>query len=247
MDTSLNNYINRTIEIVEKTNNLSNKERKRDQNEMKQMILCIETTLLQIKSKYKKYVSTAFTKEIEKKEPTLLLKTINNTSLYVNQLNRVNLNWIQEINQYSLKINNLVLFGNIGNIYDKKILLNDKIQAHQVVECMHKNACKNILSEKYCKYFHNPLDLLKLKNEKLISNEFYETTCKFVRCFSNVSWVYSSDYSPNTRCIGSKCSLLNDIQIASVSQNYKINIENMKQQVMHDLLILLVLNEHNLA
>lgn len=241
MDNTLNNYIDRINEITDNKNIMTNKEKKRDQNEMKQMISYMENTLLLLKDKYDNYLRNK-----EKKKKDIDLKAIN-ISLYSHTTNHINLNLINETNQYSIKINNLILYGNIGNIYDKNILLNDKIQAHQVVPCVYKNECKNILNNKYCKYFHDPNQLFELKILKIISADFYDETIKYVRNFANTSWIYTPTYTSNTRCIGSNASLLNDIQIATLSQKYKNNIETMKQQVMHDLLILLVLSENNLA
>jgi hypothetical protein len=238
MDVTLNNYIKRVDEII---SNKSNTDKRKNQNEIKQMIFHMENTLLAVKEKYKKYIA------VEVERPNIEFKNVNNTSLYINMPECVNLNWISELNQYSIKINNLVLRGNIGNIYDKRILLNDRIHAHQVVPCSYGNKCKAILSEKYCKYYHDPMQLLALKNSKLISEDFFTECKKYIRNFSNTSWVYTSAYSTNMRCIGSRTSLLNDMQIASVSANYQANIETMKQQVMHDILVLLLLSQNNLA
>jgi hypothetical protein len=164
-----------------------------------------------------------------------------------NQLD-VKLNWISELNQYSLQINNLTLRGNIGNIYNKKILLDDSIKAHQVIPCYKKNKCSNILSQKYCKYWHDPVDLILLREANIISNEFYNQTIKFTRNFSNVSWVYSDNKNfskviDSTRTIGSRNSLYNDMMIYKLNNN-KDQIEEYKAQVMHDILVLIFLSEH---
>lgn len=247
MDNSLNNYLMRLEALVEKKD-LSNKERKKDQNEIKQMMACLESTILIFKEKYNEYNAAVFAKEIAKKEPTIAIKTVNSLSIYATNVNRVNLNYIPEIQQYNLHINNLSLFGNIGTIYDKKILLNDRIHAHQVVPCTNGNNCKNVLAEKYCKFYHEPADLLKLYSAKLISEEYYKEAIKLIRNFSHTTWMYNSGiYSSNTRCIGSRATMLNDVQKCLVSEHYKENIRDMKAQVMHDILVLLVLNENNLA
>lgn len=235
MDQSLNTYIKRASNI---TNNNCNSE-----NEFMLMITYLENTLLFIKYKYEQTHTT-----VNKIEKTSILKNVNNMSLYEQSANQINLNKINELDQYSIKINNLVLRGNLATIYDRKLLHNDKVMAHQVVQCINKNKCKNILKQTYCKYFHDPLDLFELKTAKLISDEFYNLTINFTRNFSNTSWIYSpNSKNPNLRLIGSKNSLLNDIKLIKLSKSYKDNVEIMKQQVMHDLLILLVLSEYNLA
>lgn len=149
-----------------------------------------------------------------------------------------------ETNQYEITIQNLKLRGNIGNIYDKKLLLNDRVKAHQVVICAHKNNCYNIINEKYCKFWHDPQDLLILRNLNIISNEFYSECIKFVRNFINTSYIYNNNNintNKNIRLIGSKSSLENDIKLVKISPDYQHSVENMKAQVMHDILILCAL------
>jgi hypothetical protein len=151
------------------------------------------------------------------------------------------LKWIPELNQYEIKIDNLVLRGNLANIYDKNMINNDNICAHQVIPCKNKNNCYNILSHQYCKYYHNPMDLIKLKNSLVITQEFYNQTIKYTRNFASTSWLYSPiKNKKNTymRSIGSKTTLDDDINIMKL-KDAKEEIENMKQQVMHDLLVLL--------
>lgn len=239
MDITLNNYLNRAECILQ--SNAVHNEHKRNQNEIKQMITHVESTLLLLKEKYKTYTTND-----QKMHTSALIQNAQHISLYTDQPT-IKLNIINETNQYKLKINNLVLVGNIGNIYDKNMLLNDRVLAHQVVPCKYDNTCKNVLLQKYCKYYHEPQQLLLLKNEKIISAEYYTKAITFVRNFSNTSWLYSSVHTPNTRCLGSKTSLANDMQIATLNTTYKQNIVTMKQQVMHDILVLLALNERNLA
>ena len=243
MNNSLNDYIIRSNEIV---NNFSGSIRKQQKiNEFKHMIFNIEITLTFIKNQFKK-IATDQDEEVA--ENPKFIKSVNIASVKsLNAFNKVNLRWVSEINQYTLKINNLVLRGNIGNIYDSKILLNDRIKAHQVVICEKGNNCSNILSNQYCKFFHDPMDLLELKNNNIISDQFYKKCIKLTRNFSSTSWLYSSSYNKNMRCIGSKSTIDCDIACVKTLGIYKNNIENMKQQVMHDLLILLKLSDYNLT
>lgn len=211
------------------------------------MISYLESTLVTIKEKYETYNSALLVKDTHKKDPTINIR-YTSTSTYLTSVNRINLNFIQETQQYNLKINNLSLFGNIGTIYDKAALLDDRVKAHQMVPCVHGNMCKNVLTEKYCKFFHDPADLLKLNHDKLISDAYYAEAIKLIRNFSNTAWLYSSVRSPNTRCIGSRKTLLNDLNLLKTSPwRYSKNIADMKHQVMHDILVLLILNENNLA
>lgn len=150
-----------------------------------------------------------------------------------------NIKYLPEYNQYYIKIDDIEIRGNIGTIYDKKILQNDKILAHQVVKCIHKNNCTNILQETYCKFYHDPQDLEKLKNNKIISDKFYQTTIKYTRNFANTSWMYDSSTNNNyMRKIGSSHSLNYDINKLKINKQYFSQIEDLKQQIMHDLLVL---------
>jgi len=247
MDNSLNDYIIRSNEIINSFNQSKKKQKKI--NEFKHMIFNVETVLIFIKNQFNK-IDIDIDKNEEIIDNPKFIKNVNVTSLTsLNSINKVNLGWVGEINQYSLKINNLVIRGNIGNIYDSKMLLNDRIQAHQVVICSKGNTCSNILSNQYCKFFHDPMDLLDLKNNKIISDQFYQKCIKLTRNFSSTSWIYSTDVNrkSNMRCIGSKSTIDYDIACIKTLDVYKANIENMKHQVMHDLLILLKLSECNLA
>lgn len=242
MDNSLNDYIIRANEII---NNFDKSLKKQQKiNEFKHMIFNVENVLIFIKNQFKKIAIDIDDEIIENPK---FIKNVKLTPLNsLNTINKVNLGWVNEINQYTLKINNLVLRGNIGNIYDSKILLNNRIQAHQVVICSKGNNCSNILSNQYCKFFHDPLDLLELKNNKIISDQFYQKCIKLTRNFSSTSWIYSPNSKNNMRTIGSKSTIDYDIACIKTSNTYN-HIENMKQQVMHDLLILLRLSECNLA
>lgn len=230
MDITLNNYIKRSDEL---TGSL------RDQNEIKLMIQYLENTLAAVS---RRYVKTSPIFNAKKLIPVSSPKKVNNTTLYLSNTTNVNMNILPELNQYSIKINNLVLRGNIGNIYDKRNLLDDSIIAHQVTPCHNRNNCSNIRQGQYCKFYHDPLDLLELKKTNLITSEYYASTIKLVRNFASTSWMYSNHSGiKNMRCIGSKENLANDIKIARISPIYKQSIETMKQQVMHDILVLLVL------
>lgn len=274
MNVTLNTYINRAEEIV-KFHSKGDIQVKKNLNEFKHMIAVLQETLQKVTDQYEKYNSLSIenkshillehdkykNKEYENK--ACILKEQSKYNNYENILtnsckvidthtfiqNKVNLSFIPDLNQFSIKINNLTLRGNLGNIYDKKMLRNPRIQANQVIICANGNNCNNILSKQYCKFYHDPYDLIKLKNNKIITESFYKDTIKYTRNFSNTSWIYSEGYYPNSnyRCIGSKSSIYNDILLCKTSNNYKLQVDNIKAQVMHDLLFLLVLSEQGMA
>lgn len=243
MNVTLDTYIKRADEIC------SNKKNTKNKNELKGMIRYLEDTL---KTLQKKYNST-FEEKPEKKH---LINNVTNIHLssFPGNIKHGKLYWIEDINQYCLKIDKLILRGNLATIFDKKLIINNKINTHQIVVCSKGNTCDEILSEKYCKFYHDPLDLYQLMSDKKISQEYYEKHVKnFTRNFSSTSWLYSHDLvnskNKNMRRIGSKSTLYNDIKIAKILKKQEFNtmIEDMKQQVMHDLLVLLILMDENLG
>ena len=256
MNNTLNNYIKRSEEIlaVKGTySNITQRSKKKNVNEFKNMISNLEITLQQVKDNYQKYTSSSPNTSgitTNQNHNSLMLKNAINTSIYTIPT-KYGLIWIPEINQYSIQINDIILRGNVGNIYDKRMLRNEGVKAHQVMICKKGNGCENILSNQYCKFWHDPVELLNLKNNKIITDEFYNTTIKYTRNFSNTSWIYTSDKRTiprNMRCIGSKDMLNNDIALFKASKNVYMNqIQDFKHQVMHDILVLCMLYENNLV
>ncbi len=241
MEVSLNEYIKRSDDIVnnisklENKNNTFSKNNKKDYNEFNLMLQYLQNTIQHVQKQlevYKtfdnentnQYDNLAGIKQISKKKDKKKSITYNKTT-----------------NQYELEIDGIKFIGNIGNIYDSKILLNSHIKAHQIVECNKGNECYNILNGQYCKYWHKPSDLLILLNEEKISPLFYDSCIRYTRNFMNTSWIYSStNYTnKNIRCLGSKHSLVNDKKLVKASKFYQDCLENMKQQVMHDILVII--------
>lgn len=261
METTLNTYLKRCDEILQSEKCI------RHDNEFKLMISFLEETLEKVKSKYNLYRGGAGeTRQIEAAARIIgppiapvCPPPVNCSEISLDDLFTIDrtfdnkLCWSPDLNQYCIRINGILLRGNIGNIYDKKILLNDKINAHQVMQCVYGDRCPNILSEKYCKFYHDPLDLYKLWKQNKISEDYYQKTIKYVRNFANTSWMYTSAWSifkipQNMRIIGSKSTLKNELSVfnlLSVPQQ-KFYIENMKQQIMHDILVLMFILKKNI-
>lgn len=194
------------------------------------MITNLENTLSHLKMIYKSIDNTPVSKE------PLIVKPCNI------------LQWHPELNQYSIKINNLILRGNFCKIYPKRMIKNKEINVHQIVACEMGNECKSILNGLYCKFWHDPVHLLELKNNNYIKEKFYTETIKNTRNFIDTAWIYDPDGNPkNVRTFGSKDTLDNDISLIKVSKQQRFGVEEMKQRVMSDLLVLLMLNENGLA
>jgi hypothetical protein len=230
MDITLETYIKKVNELLYlREQNIDNNNSNYIENELQNIVDYMEQTLDYIK------------RRISSEGHTTRLQLLANT---IGIATRSNLEWMEELGQYSININNMILRGNIGDIYDKKIINKGNIHTHQVVICVHRNDCRNVLAQKYCKYYHDPMELLQLKRQNKISNEYFQSMIKLKRNFSNTAWLYAPNnfINRNLRCVGSAATLDNDVSILMLNNDKQNIIENYKQQVMHDILVLLVLN-----
>jgi hypothetical protein len=140
---------------------------------------------------------------------------IENTPIY----------YINETQQYCIKINNNLIMGNIGNIYSQK---ND---AMQINKCKYID-CNEKFYEKKCKYYHNNIN----------------------RNFTNYSWNYINKNKngkidiknninkydlDNSRFIGSLNTLMEDLPYSSINEK---DLRN--SQLMHDILLYMILSEY---
>lgn len=216
MDSKLSDYIFRSEEILNLRSSDDAKFSKYDK-ELETMILFLEHAVKTVRNNRAKFYASCG-------------KDFRAASTFI-QYNK-------ETNQYVCNIDGIKLRGNLGNIYDKKILQNDRIKAHQVIPCNKGNSCKNILLQTYCKFYHDPEDLLILKNAQIISKEYYEETIQLTRNFSSTSWMYSSVPNERMRSIGSLSTLDNDLKLMALRKTKDAEIANLKAQFMHDLLLL---------
>lgn len=143
------------------------------------------------------------------------LDIIENTPIY----------YIQETQQYCIKINNNILKGNIGNICIKK---DNPIKINK---CKYNN-CDEYYYEKKCKYFHNNIsrNFTNYSWNHIIKNKIgkIDTT----QNFNN----YDVD---NTRFIGSLDTLMEDLPFSSENEK---DLRN--SQLIHDLLLYMILSEY---
>ena len=166
------------------------------------------------------------------------IKDIPNSRLY----------WINDINQFAVKINGVLLRGNIGNIYNKKCICESNNT--QMSICKNYNACKTLLNNKVCKFYHDPLQVLDLLKQGIIEKNTYEKYKNFYRNFSNTSWIYTNlttNRNLNMRHYGSRDNLRYELNLLELEDDYtrKKILENYYQQTMHDLLITLITHEKN--
>lgn len=265
MDKPLDLYIQRAEEIL-KFDISKKKKYDKYENEYKNMISFLEFTLIEVKNKYKEFSEQSVAKGYNKieeskdsdkgsdkdcdKDGDKIGRVEDNDN--VNDIyccDNSSIKYNEETNQYLCTIDNIELRGNLGNIYDRNILRNDKIQAHQVLPCHNGNKCYNILRQKYCKFYHDPNDLLLLKEVGVISENFYRETIQYTRNFASTSWLYSpflSNNKYNMRSFGSKNTLEHDIRMTFLRKTGKDELKNFKAQVMHDILVLKKIESMNL-
>lgn len=230
MDNTLSSYLKRADEIL-KLQIKKKEDIKKYHDEFNALFLNFKYVITEMKNKYKLYEEKHNIKTKQKNEVGCI-------------------KFDEKYNQYNLSIigldeKKIVLSGNMGNIYDKKILRNDKIHAHQVVICKNGNDCRNIRQGKYCKFYHDPRELEELLNNDIITEEFYNEVKNKSRNFSNTAWITMTDNIKNNRfdnhmrIFGSKSSLENDIRILKVlhKDTLKRHLKNMEHQIMHDILV----------
>lgn len=159
--------------------------------------------------------------------------------------------YIPSIRQYVINIGGMVLRGNIGNIYNTKMLNNHPIMAQNLIYCRHKNKCEKLLSGKLCKHYHDPAELLQLKQSGLISASLFRDQNR-PKNYANTSWIYTeypeSAANENMRHFGSGDSLRQYIQLAKIQQNPRNNIyiQNYADQCIHDILVMYALHANEL-
>jgi hypothetical protein len=162
--------------------------------------------------------------------PVVVVKNIHeipSTSVY----------WISSLNQFAVKINNVLFRGNVGDIYRKEDIqkLN---KPEQITICKRGNACSVLLAGESCKFYHDPNDVNKLYHDKKITHRDNK-----IRNFVNTSWVYTdkTQHKKNMsmRHFGSRSTLKHDIDLIKINMSpvMRTSINNFEHQCMHDILV----------
>lgn len=220
METSLNSYINRSEEILRLSKG-NTKKIDKFKNEFEILLSFLESATEKVKANYNAFLSN---NDIKRPDSKII-------------------NYNEETNQYHCNIDGLILRGAAGNIYDRNFIRNSRIHAHQVIHCKDGNLCKYVLTQTYCKFYHDPEDLLILQKAGIISPEYYKQTIKYTRNFSNSSWVFTSNNNKYMRQFGSLASLELDLKRLELKGEKEDAIKNYKEQVIHDLLILQIIDK----
>jgi hypothetical protein len=259
MNIPLKEYTKRSSEIKIYMENscsqISEDEYKELQMEMIVMMEYLHNTYIKISQDYTKLKKMRYN-TVKNNQTTIInsCDIINVQELVT--IPPTKISWSPEINQYVIRIGKLVLRGNIGNIYNKHMINNPNINISQIVKCKQGINCKTIKASdcsNLCKFYHDPLELYIMLEAEEITQDFYKAQAFQSRNFSNTSWLYTNSPRKHDnkmmRKVGSLSTLQSDINMLKLIYNDEIadELETYKQQVIHDILVLLVLNENGLC
>jgi hypothetical protein len=139
--------------------------------------------------------------------------------------------YIKDTKEYCIKINNKLIKGNIGNIFDD----NNK-ESNKIKKC-NKLYCNNtFFNKKECKFYHENQEIRNFPNyswKHIQKNKLG----KLSHINNNIN--YNKYDLENTRFIGSLDSLSEDLIFTN---NYEKELRN--KQLMHDILIYQLLDQY---
>lgn len=154
------------------------------------------------------------------------IKTVNALS----EIPVTNIYYVENIKQYAINVNGIILKGNLGNLVE--------YQTENSARCEYGVECKSFKKNIKCTYYHDPEDFIK--HDLPVPD--------IPRSFTIGSWLYSKNRNPRTyftRHLGSKDRLIYDLHNLKKVQ-YREEISNREGQLIHDLLIYLILNSKGL-
>lgn len=134
--------------------------------------------------------------------------------------------YVEDIKQYAININSVIIKGNIGNIC--------KYSAKNTTKCQYEKNCLSFKKNTKCKYYHESEEYIH--HNKPVPDDNY-------RNFTPGSWIYSTNNSDKTksmRHVGSRNKLDTDL-IKLTEPRFNAELNNREPQLMHDLLIYMIL------
>jgi len=139
---------------------------------------------------------------------------------HIDMIPNAKIYWIEDIKQFAFRINNIVLKGNLGNIFAKGV------SSVNVVKCHHGSKCAN----NKCPYWHSPATRNYTNASWVYSSDAINRKNR------------------QMRHIGSRGTLNHDLEKMSRWDNELIDdeVEMLISQTMHDLLILMSLKSKGL-
>jgi hypothetical protein len=245
MDVPLRQYLDRSRQIITKPANIIARDKDELCEEFRIMIQHLQDTLADVIKDYAKICTNGAA------QPFDLLTAAPIEIDNIDFVESAPVKWVPEINQYVLRINNMTLRGNIGNIYSKRMVTSASGEnIGQLVPCKMGMRCHRLKAATTCKFWHDPMQLVEMRRGGLISAELFKEQVVLVRNYTNTSWLYtdcardkSNEYM---RSFGSRAYIKNDLLRMKISKSADIyeEIERFKNQVMHDILVLLLINEN---
>jgi hypothetical protein len=175
-----------------------------------------------------------------------------------------NIYYISDIDQYAIKINDIVYRGNIGNIYNKYDIKNNKMilnnlennntlnkptcinmnrniheNTNQIMYCKYGNLCNKLLHKPdVCNFYHDSFDVLQLYKNNIIDLQKFNLYKNTHKNFVNTNWMYVNSFknnkNKNMRHFGSKNNLSYDLQILKINNNFKNVLEENPNQCKDD-------------
>jgi len=167
---------------------------------------------------------------------TMRVKTVKT----INEVPSSKLYWVENIKQFAIRINNIVIRGNVGNTYTSKIS-----NVKNVVKCRFGSECDELFTPRTdhpkCTYYHDPLELIK---DNIKINE------PIIRNYTNKSWLFThteiNNKNKNMKHLGNRNSLKTDVYKLIKADKHIVDneVDMLINQSMHNLLILLVLSKN---
>lgn len=138
--------------------------------------------------------------------------------------------YVNELKQFAINVEGIVIKGNLGNIVN--------YQQENSVKCEYGPDCNSFVKNIKCSYYHDPEDYIK--------HNLPVSDC--TKNFTSGSWIYSKKKTTKSyfaRHIGSKDRIIHDLKTIKRTQ-FRDEIANRESQLMHDLLIYFILNSSTL-
>jgi hypothetical protein len=171
-------------------------------------------------------VTSSIPKSIPNTKPLAPNISLSNVNIVptLDDVPNVNIYWVEETNEFAIRIENILLRGHVGEIFTSGITPHkNKVN---IVKCVRMNECPQLRSGT-CGYYHDPKDIV---DAHLDINSFQLSP----RNYSNGNWVYNptGKGSGNPRTFGSRSTLSTDIANASDKDK-----DMWFAQTMHSLLV----------
>lgn len=153
----------------------------------------------------------------------------------ISQIPISNLYYVENLKQFAISVNGMVILGNLGSFDEKS----------RVSPCKYGAKCRNLLEYKNCKYYHDSLEILAAipdSSKGELNTVLQNNICNF----TNGSWIYTQyprkKKNECMRHIGGRDTILYDLEIIKNDKSaYNQEIIKRKSQLIHDYITLCIL------